>query len=116
MQHSSVKVNCEMASKKRKIEEENREFQKEWTESFAFISSSAGLTFCLICREKFSNNRKSNLEKHFLKKHTTFAEKYPVGDARKRAKEELKHKADQSKTTFTKWMKSPLVMWQVKRL
>ena len=97
-----------MASKKKKIKEENREFQNEWTESFVFMSSSAGLPLYLICHENFANNKKSNLERHFLnKKQNTFAEKYPVGVARKRAIEELKHKADQSKNTFTKWMKSP---------
>lgn len=45
---------------------------------------------CLICKEKFAYNEKSNVERHFTRKHASFATKY--------ASEELfrdfKNKAD----------------------
>ncbi|GBM22992.1 hypothetical protein AVEN_172338-1 [Araneus ventricosus] len=59
--------------KKRRTEEENREFNQDWTESFAFICNTDGLPTCLICHEKLSHNTKSNLERHFTIKHTQFA-------------------------------------------
>ncbi|GBO10256.1 hypothetical protein AVEN_169308-1 [Araneus ventricosus] len=40
--------------------------------------------------EKLAHNKKSNLERHFTTKGTQFAGKYPTGDARKKAVEELK--------------------------
>ncbi|GBM70772.1 hypothetical protein AVEN_217398-1 [Araneus ventricosus] len=47
---------------------------------------------CLICHEKLVHNKNSNLERHFTTKHTQFAGKYPTGDARKKAVEELQKK------------------------
>lgn len=52
-------------------------------QSYAFIENMDGLPTRLICHEK------SNLERHFSTKHNAFANKYPAGDARKRAITEL---------------------------
>ena len=65
--------------RKRKIAEENRGFNSSWTESFAFIANAEGLPACLLCNEKLSNNKKSNVERHFHGRHATFAAEYPVG-------------------------------------
>ncbi|GBN32924.1 hypothetical protein AVEN_167835-1 [Araneus ventricosus] len=81
-----------LVKRKRRTEEENREFNQDWTESFAFICNTDGLPTCLICHEKLAHNKKSNLERHFATKHTQFAGKYPTGDARKKAVEELQKK------------------------
>lgn len=81
-------------SLKRKVSEENREFNLD-------------LPVCLICGEKLSNNKKCNVERHFKNKHSAFAEKYPTEDERKRAISELQRKAEQSKHTFKKWITSP---------
>ena len=75
-------------SKKRKVSGENRKFNL-WTNSFAFNVSSTGLPVCLICGEKVANNKKSNVERHFLNKHNAFAKKHPAGNERKRAIPEL---------------------------
>lgn len=64
-----------------------------------------GLPVCLICGEKFANNEKSNVARHFQNKHTAFAEKYPDGDERRKAVAELMRKVD-SKNNFKKWVKS----------
>lgn len=92
--------------KRRKTEDENREFRVEWTENFAFVRNSNGHPTCLICKEKFSHNKKSNLERHFTSKHASFSTKYPVGDARKKAVEELQKSHDSSTSVFNNWMQS----------
>ena len=86
--------------KKRKVSEENREFNSAWTDSFTFTANAAGLPVCLICGETLANNKKSYIERHFQNKHTPFAEKYPAGDERMRAISELLRKAEQSKCSF----------------
>ncbi|GBL87146.1 hypothetical protein AVEN_171016-1 [Araneus ventricosus] len=71
-QSSAASVAC--GKRKRRIEEENREFNQDWTESFAFICNTDGLPTCLLCHEKLAHNKKSNLERHFTTKHTQFAD------------------------------------------
>ena len=71
-----------MSTKKRKIEQERREFKSEWTHSYAFAANSTGFAVCLICHENLSNNKKSNIERHFLNKHDSFAKTYPAGHQR----------------------------------
>jgi len=95
-----------VSNKKRKRTEENREFHQDWTESFAFICNTDGLPTCLICLEKLAHNKKSNLERHFNTKHTQFASKYPIGDTRKKAVEELKKTKQQSSSMLSNWTQS----------
>ncbi|GBN39399.1 hypothetical protein AVEN_242390-1 [Araneus ventricosus] len=90
--------------KKRRTEEENREFNQDWTESFAFICNTDGLPTYLICHKELAHNKKSNLERHFTTKHTQFAGKYPTGDARKKAVEEFQKK--QSSFMLSNWAQS----------
>ncbi|GBN03283.1 hypothetical protein AVEN_120185-1 [Araneus ventricosus] len=92
--------------KKRRIEEENREFNQDWMESFAFICNADGLPTCLICHEKLAHSKKSNLERHFTTKHTQFAGKYPTADARKKAVEELQKKQQLSSSMLSNWAQS----------
>ncbi|KAG8235195.1 hypothetical protein J437_LFUL014159 [Ladona fulva] len=83
-----------------------REFRVEWRETFAFIRNLNGLPTCLICNEKFAYNKKSNLERHFTTNHASFSTKYPVGDARKKAVEELQKSQETSTSVFKNWMQS----------
>ena len=94
-------------NQKRKVSEENREFNSAWTYLFAFTANDAGLPVCLICGEKISNNKKCNIERHFQNKHLAFAEKYSTEDERKRAISELLRKAEERKLSFKKWISSP---------
>ncbi|GFU30157.1 general transcription factor II-I repeat domain-containing protein 2B [Trichonephila clavipes] len=99
-----------MATKKkqRKTEDENRQFKVEWTENFAFIQTLNGLPTCLISKEKFAHN-KSNLERHFTRKHASFSTKYPKGDARKKAAEELQKSQESSTSVFNNCPKEELL-------
>ncbi|GFU27471.1 SCAN domain-containing protein 3 [Trichonephila clavipes] len=66
--------------RERRTEEEHREFNRDWTESFALICKSDGLLTCLICYENLTHSKKSNLERHFTIAHTQFAGNYPAGE------------------------------------
>ena len=88
------------------MSEEQRTFNVSWTNSFVFIADKTGLTVCLICKEKFANNKKSNVKRHFQNKHSSLAQKYPERDARKTAVLELMRNADRSKRQFNRWIKS----------
>ncbi|GFS56028.1 general transcription factor II-I repeat domain-containing protein 2B [Trichonephila clavipes] len=96
-----------MATKKkqRKTEDENHEFKVEWTENFAFIQNLNGLPTCLICK-KFAHSKKSNLVRHFTRKHASFSTKYSAGDAMTKAVEELQKSQESSTSVFNNWMQS----------
>lgn len=99
---------------------ENREFKVEWTETFAFIQNLNGLPTCLNCQEKLAHNKKSNLERHFTSKHVSFSTKSPVGDARKKAVEELQKSQEKSSSVITGYNLPTMlilqVLWLVKTL
>ena len=94
----------DLKGKKRKIADENRGFKEEWTELYAFIANAEGLPACLICNEKLSNNKKSNLERHFQLKHAKFAADHPVGTERKSAIALLVKRFEGRKNSFKKWI------------
>ncbi|GFV89535.1 SCAN domain-containing protein 3 [Trichonephila clavipes] len=94
-----------MASKKKRTEE-HREFYRDWTESFAFIRNSDGLTTCLICHENLAHYKKSNLERYFTTKHTQFTSKYAAGEERKKAVDELQNQKQQSSSILSIWTQS----------
>ena len=55
--------------KKRKIEDENRQFQNEWEELYFFIQVNDN-AMCLICRQTITTVFKScNLKRHHEQKH-----------------------------------------------
>lgn len=100
-------VSWAMERKNRKIADENRGFKEEWTESFAFIANAEGLPACLLCNEKLSNNKKSNLERRFQGRHAKFAADHPVGSERKSAIAVLLEKLEDCKHRFKKWIAPP---------
>jgi len=92
-------------NRKRKIEEENRGFRSEWTDTYAFVPNNMGQPKCL-CDEHFKNNKKSYIERHFLSKHDSFGKTYPAGNERKIAVAELIRKFQQSTSKFNNWLQS----------
>ena len=54
--------------KKRKIDEENREFNQKWTFDYFFIKNH-DKAFCLICNEVISVFKEFNLRRHYDTKH-----------------------------------------------
>uniref|UniRef100_A0A3Q3AU70 HAT C-terminal dimerisation domain-containing protein n=1 Tax=Kryptolebias marmoratus TaxID=37003 RepID=A0A3Q3AU70_KRYMA len=63
------------------------------SQTFSFtqlsVSKVSGSAMCLICKDKISLMKRSNIKRHFDTRHATFASKYPVGDSRKKACQEL---------------------------
>uniref|UniRef100_A0A3B3BWL0 SPIN-DOC-like zinc-finger domain-containing protein n=1 Tax=Oryzias melastigma TaxID=30732 RepID=A0A3B3BWL0_ORYME len=87
---------------KRKKDEEYRTFQDEWTEEFAFVER-AGSAVCLICNDKIASMKRSNVKRHFDTRHATFASKYPAGDSRKKACQELLSRVQASQQQLRVW-------------
>ncbi|XP_053179500.1 general transcription factor II-I repeat domain-containing protein 2-like [Scomber japonicus] len=87
---------------KRKKDEEYRTFQQEWTEEFAFVER-AGSAVCLICNDKIASLKRSNIKRHFDTRHSTFASKYPAGDSRKKACQELLCRVQASQQQLRVW-------------
>lgn len=64
--HTDVGDNCIMLSKIRKAAIENRVFQAEWTEKYAFILPATSPTrlVCLICSDTVAVVKNGNLKRH----------------------------------------------------
>ena len=84
-------------SAKRKISDENRGFQDNWTEDFFFIKNN-DKALCLFCKEAISVFKKFNLKRHY----ETHGELQQVqGDARKDKIQILKTQWDVALSTAT---------------
>jgi hypothetical protein len=53
-----------MASKKRKLLEENRVFNDAWTDLYFFIDCK-GKPLCLICQKTIAVQKEYNLKRHY---------------------------------------------------
>ena len=79
-----------MASiKKRKVDQENRQFRPEWTDTFCFIlpGRANAKPTCLICTRTVAVCKKENLNRHYTSLHGDFDAKYPPKTAKR--KEEI---------------------------
>lgn len=63
----------------------------------------AASAVCLICNDKISSMKRSNIKRHFDTRHATFASKYPAGDSRKRACQELLCRVQASRQQLRVW-------------
>ncbi|BFZ18385.1 hypothetical protein BsWGS_21424 [Bradybaena similaris] len=88
---------------KRKKDDEYRTFQQEWTEDFAFVERT-GSAVCLICSDKIASMKRTNIKRHFETRHSTFALKYPAGDSRKKACQELLSRVQASQQQIRVWI------------
>lgn len=72
------------SSKKKKLDQKNRQFNKEWTEMFVFILHREKAT-CLICQTQIAVLKKANVKRHY-DTHHTFHINYPLNSALRREK------------------------------
>uniref|UniRef100_G3PK41 SPIN-DOC-like zinc-finger domain-containing protein n=1 Tax=Gasterosteus aculeatus TaxID=69293 RepID=G3PK41_GASAC len=79
-----------------------RAFQAAWKEEFALVDR-AGSAVCLICNHKIASMKRSKIKRHFDTHHALFASKYPAGDSRKRAREELQRRVQTSQQRLRVW-------------
>lgn len=87
---------------KRKKDDEYRTFQDKWTEEFAFVER-AGSAVCLICNDRIASMKWSSVKRHFDTRHAAFALKYPAGDSRKKACQELLSQVQASQQQLHLW-------------
>ena len=57
------------SAKKRKIADEKRVFQEEWTDMFFFIKKKEK-PFCLKCKRELAVMKKENLKRHYETNHS----------------------------------------------
>uniref|UniRef100_A0A3Q1F2M3 DUF4371 domain-containing protein n=1 Tax=Acanthochromis polyacanthus TaxID=80966 RepID=A0A3Q1F2M3_9TELE len=68
----------------------------------AFVDR-AGTALCLICNDKISSMKRSNIKQHFHTRRATFASKYPAGDNRRKACQELLCRVQASQQQLHVW-------------
>ena len=64
-------------AKKRKFDQENRQFKDEFTDNFLFILTDPGhKPMCLLCNETVAIVKSANMKRHFMTKHQNFNTKF----------------------------------------
>lgn len=58
-------------SKKRKVKDENRQFQDIWTEKYFFVMSHNNI-ICMICKNSVAIPKEYNVKRHYETQHPTF--------------------------------------------
>lgn len=86
-------------SKKRKVKDENRQFQEIWTEKYFFVWSHNKVV-CLICKNSVAIAKEYNVKRHYETQHPTFT-KF-TGELRKQKMLSLKRELIGQQAMFTK--------------
>ena len=68
-----------LSKQKKKVDFENRQFNKDWTEKYAYIETPEGKPLCLLCTKVNAVSKEYNLRRHFKTTHEKFDEEYPPG-------------------------------------
>lgn len=87
-------------AKKRKIEEECRVFNDDWTVKYCFTNVGSKAV-CLLCRECVSVFKEYNLKRHHQTKHSEFGPNLTI-EERKRKCQELVNNLKKQQTVFTR--------------
>ena len=72
----------ESITKKRKIPEEKRKFNIQWTEKY-FVSELYGKKICLIFNDKISVCKEYNIKRHYASKHKSEYQTFKEEEKRK---------------------------------
>ncbi|XP_072377718.1 general transcription factor II-I repeat domain-containing protein 2-like [Diabrotica undecimpunctata] len=86
-------------SKKRKVKDENRQFQEIWTEKYFFVWSHNKVV-CLICKNSVAIAKEYNVKRHYKMQHPSFT-KF-TGELRKQKMLFLKREFIGQQAMFTK--------------
>ncbi|CAI9729984.1 Hypothetical predicted protein [Octopus vulgaris] len=93
-------MSCSKLSKKRKIEEEYRVFNENWTEKY-FFTNVGVKAVCLICSETVAVFKEYNLKRHFQTKHVNFGHNLSKQELQKKAND-LTKRLKQQQNVFDK--------------
>ena len=80
---------CSKLSKKRKIEEEWRVFNEQWTERY-FFTDVGVKAVCLICHETVAVFKEYNLKRYFQTKQANFGHNLSKQELQKKATDLVK--------------------------
>ena len=90
-----------MADKrKRKVDDQCRRFQQEWSVKYIFIES-ANKALCVICHESVAVLKEYNLRRHYQSKHQGTYSRFE-GNIREEKLEKLKQSTNSQRSIFTK--------------
>ena len=84
---SIIKKSEMSATKKRRVEDEGRTFQEQWTNKYFFVAH-AEKALCLVCKKSIPVMKDYNLRRHFEKNH----EAYQLLIGEKRTQKDRKRK------------------------
>ena len=88
------------ADRKRKIEDECRVFNEEWTVKYYF-TKIGNKVICFLCCESVAIFKEYNLKRHNQTKHANFGQNF-TSEERKRTSQELLNKLKKQHGVFTK--------------
>jgi len=76
--NTSGLLKSQPASKKRKVDEENRAFNSSWEVEYLFAMPN-DKSICLICHSVVAVAKEANLQRHYTTMHSDFEKNYPSG-------------------------------------
>src|SRR5277367_3770483 len=87
------------ANRKRKVDDENRQFNDDWTLQYCFVQQQKNV-ICLICQSTVAVAKASNIKRHYESKHKDFHG--VVGEERTSRIELLRRSLNNQQNLFTK--------------
>ena len=89
-------------TRKRKIEEEMRNFNEKWTSEYFFIKNADSRPLCLICEQTVSVNKEYNIKRHYDSKHANSVYRKLKGRNIELKVEQLKEQLKSQRLMFQK--------------
>ena len=89
-------------TRKRKVEEEMRKFNKKWTSEYYFIENADSRPLCLICNQTVNVNKEYNTKRHYHSKYADGVYGKLKGRNRELKVKQLKEQLKSQRFTFHK--------------
>ena len=87
------------ANRKRKVDNENRQFNDDWTLQYCFVQQQTNV-ICLLCHSTVAVAKVSNIKRHYETKHQDFHN--VVSDERTAQIESLRRSLNHQQNIFSK--------------
>ena len=87
------------ANRKRKVDNENRQFNVDWTLQYCFVQQQTNV-ICLLCHSTVAVAKVSNIKRHYERKYQDFYN--VVGDQRTARIESLRCSLNRQQNIFSK--------------
>ncbi|KAL3890808.1 hypothetical protein ACJMK2_003085 [Sinanodonta woodiana] len=87
------------ANRKRKVDNQNRQFNDDWTVQYCFVEQHTNV-ICLLCHSTVAKAKVSNINRHYETKHRDFQN--VVGDERTAQIESLRRSLNCQQNIFSK--------------